>query len=318
MKDTEPCARTAAIVVNWNGVSLLRRNLPTWLAQSVPFARILVVDNGSRDGSLELLELEPRVETLRLAANRGFAAAANRGIVAALEDGAIEFVALVNNDVALEAGWHEEISRALRGRSGVGGAATCLLDAKDPSRVQTAGIDWSEDGWARDHLSGEAAPSPASDVTPVFGASAAAALFRREMFDSAGLFDESLFAYQEDVDLALRARSRGWSFLLAPAARGLHIGQASDRPFPLGGTWADFYNARNRIAVLTKSLTIARWPSAMRRQAGAMVRSWPEGRGGAVLAGVAHGLLRLPHSLWSRYRGLGGRAPSRGELTLTL
>jgi GT2 family glycosyltransferase len=313
MEPIESHPRTVAVVVNWNGAALLRRNLSTWREQSVPFARVLIVDNGSQDGSVELLDGCPYVETVRLAKNQGFAAGANRGIEEALEDPEVDCIALVNNDVALDSHWHEEVLAALDERAGIGGVASCLLAENEPTRVQTAGIEWSDERGARDYLSGKTAPSAASEVTEIFGVSAAAALLRREVFESVGLFDESFFAYQEDVDLALRSRSHGWRFLLAPAARGVHAGHSSNRRFPLGGTWADFYNARNRIAVVAKSLPAGRWPRAAAGQASTWLRSWPEGRAGAVSVGLAHGCLRLPRSLRFRLRGRARGAPDQRE-----
>lgn len=302
---TRTATTTYAIVPSWNGRALLERALPTLVGQSVPFTRVLVVDGGSTDGTRELLSAIPGVEAVLLERNRGFAAAANAGIRTALEDPAVEAVALVNNDVTLEPDWHAEAAPVLLSAPDVGYCATCLLRASRPEVVDSAGIGWTPEGAAETHLAGHPAP-PARRPYEVWGASAAAALYRRELFETVGLFDESFFAYQEDVDLALRARRLGWRCLLAPAARGLHRGFASNRPFPLGGTRADFLNARNRIAVLVKSLPAADWRRLGGRILVAQLRllaaSFRERRAGAVLCGFLLGLSRVPRYLLERRR----------------
>jgi GT2 family glycosyltransferase len=310
----------AAVVPSWNGRALLESCLPRLLGQDYGFARVLVVDDGSRDGSRELLASVPGVEAHFLARSRGFAVAANTGIREALAERAVEAVALVNNDVELEGGWLAAAAEALASSRNVGSCATCLLQAHRPWLVDSAGIDWSSEGVAATHLCDSPAPPPELSPYEVWGASAAAALYRRELFESVGLFEESFFAYQEDVDLAQRARRHGWGCLLAPAARGRHRGQASNRPFPLGGTWADFLNARNRIAVLVRSLSGADWrrhcSAILAAQLRLLAVSFGERRGGAVAAGLAHGLLRLPRNLAGRRRvsatmAASGRADAR-------
>jgi hypothetical protein len=119
-----------------------------------------------------------------------------------------------------------------------------------------------------------------------------------------GLLDESLFAYQEDVDLALRGQATGWRCLFAPAARGWHLGFGSNRPFIFGGSWADFFNARNRLAVLVQSLPgkdwQAHWPRILADQLRLVFQSAFEGRGLAVAAGFVHSLWWLPDRLKRR------------------
>lgn len=314
---------TVAVVPSWNGQALLERNLCTLLDQDRPFARVLVVDNGSGDGSRELLEAMAGVEGLFLDRNRGFAPAVNHAIHAAFAEPEVTTVAVLNNDVTLEPDWHDQAAAVLLSNGEVGACATCLLDASRPSVVHSAGIDWGLDGIAENHLTGQ--PPPPRSVPPyaVWGASAAAALYRRELFETVGLFDESFFAYQEDVDLALRARRWGWRCLLAPGARGLHEGFGSNRPFPLGGTWADYLNARNRISLLVKSLPGTDWRHRGWRIIAAQLRlliaSPQQARAGAGTAGFLHGILRAPRSLMARRRvsaRMAVRRHSNGTLVL--
>lgn len=287
---------SVAVVPTWGGHRHLERFLPTLLHQVYPFARVLVVGDAR-----ELVG--PGVEVLVQPENQGFSGAVNRGIEAALADPAVEFIAVVNDDVGLDPNWHARALEAIEARAEYGSCATCLLQLENPDRVASAGIEWHEDGFASEGLNGE---TPPEDSTPreVWGASGAAALFRRTLFEDVGLFDERFFAYQEDVELALRARSAGWRCVLAPAALGVHLGFGSNRPFPLGGTRADYFNARNRIVLLVKSLPGEDWRRHLRvitaahlKRAASAVR---EGRAAAVWAGTLHGLLRVPSALKAR------------------
>jgi len=298
---------TVAIVVTHDGQKHLARCLPDLLAQSLPFAAVLVVDNGSADGTPAWLgEQFPAIELLRLDVNRGFSGGVNHGLRRVLRENRYDYVALINNDVALEPGWHAKARRALLADPRLGSCATCLLRADQPELVDSAGITWIGPGRADNYLSGRTAPPPDEPPRELFGACAAAALYRTELFARVGMFDELLFAYQEDVDLSLRARAAGWRCVFAPAARGLHTGHGSNRPFPAGGTWADYYNARNRLAVLVASLPAAEWREHWRTilatEAQTLLAGFRERRAAAVLAGFSRGLLRMPGLLLRRCR----------------
>jgi GT2 family glycosyltransferase len=264
----------------------------------------LVVDNASQDRSLGLLRERAGIEVLPLSRNVGFCAAANRGVDRARQDAETEFFALLNNDVALDLNWHREAHAALCESDVYGSCATCLLRPDEPGRVDTAGITWTTPGWADNYLTGERAPQPGTPTHEVLGACAAAALYRREFFDTVGLFDEALFAYQEDVDLALRGQRVGWRCVCAPGAQGYHVGFGSNRRYPLGGTYADYYNARNRLTVLVKSLPAAEWrngwKSIIAAYSRSLMRSIAERRFGAVFLGLAHAIVRLPGTLRAR------------------
>lgn len=300
-------AGTAALVVSHNGRQHLRGCLPGLLNQSLPFAAVLVVDNGSRDGTADWLqEKYPEIELLQLDGNRGFSGGVNHGLRRVLRNRRFDCVALVNNDVTLEPDWHLEARRALLSDSRLGSCATCLLRADRPELLDSAGISWAGPGRAENRLSGRAAPPADEPRREIFGACAAAALYRTDLFEQIGLFDEALFAYQEDVDLALRAQTAGWRCVFAPGARGLHTGHGSNRPFPGSGTWADYYNARNRLAVLVASLPGSDWRSHWRAiltgEATALVAGFRERRAAATLAGFSRGLLRIPGLVLRRCR----------------
>jgi GT2 family glycosyltransferase len=299
-------ANTVAVVPSWNGRHHLERFVSSWLGQSRPFVRVVVVDNGSGDGTGTLIEETRGTELLRLPRNLGFAGAVNRGVESALADAAVDFVAVVNNDVSLDQEWHRAAVDAISLRPAYGSCATCVLRADTASELESAGISWDDRGVASGWRHGQTPPRVSEPTVEVWGASATAALYRRELFESVGLFDESFFAYQEDVELAMRAHRAGWRCVLAPAARARHLGLGSNRRFPLGGTFADYYNARNRIGVLVAALPRDAWRRHWRRMLAHQLRllaaSLPEARPGAVVAGFLHGILRVPSSLAARRR----------------
>jgi GT2 family glycosyltransferase len=298
--------KTIAVVPSWKGRHHLERFLPSWLEQALPFAGVVVVDNGSDDGTEELIDETRGTELLRLPRNLGFAGAVNRGVASALADPEVDLVAVLNNDVWLDREWHRAGVGAIEAEPHYGSCATCVLRLDPPEVVESAGIGWDDRGTA--HGLCHDLPPPAASEPPVevWGASATAALYRRQLFESVGLFNESLFAYQEDVELAMRARRAGWRSVLAPAARARHLGHGSNRRFPLGGTFADYYNARNRLAVLVTALPGSDWRRDWRKimvaQLGLVAASVSERRPGAVWAGVLHGLWRVPSSLAARRR----------------
>ncbi len=295
------------VVVPTLGVSTrLERCLASIAAQVLPFAQVLVVDDGGGEEVSGRLAGGPDVRVLRHARRQGFAAAVNTGIRAALAGPAVSAVALVNDDVRLDPGWHRAAAAALGAAEDLGACATVVVQARDPERLDSAGIDWRAGASADNRGHGERPPDPGSPVEEVWGASAAAALYRRELFERVGLFDESFTCYQEDVELALRARVCGWRCVLAPAARAEHDGFASNRRFPGGGTWADFYNARNRLSLLITTLPARDWRRQRRRILARHVRTvlaaLGERRAIAVWSGTLHALWRLPASLTRRRR----------------
>jgi len=293
-----------AIVVNANRRNMLQAHLPSLIDQSLPFDRIIVVDNGSTDGSRAFCRDFPGIDVLQLDRNLGFGGGVNQGLMMAMSDIVVRQVALINNDVRLDPDWHMEATKVLESSESFGSVATCLFKEGTPNVVDTAGIIWEEAGKPDNYLTGQPIQSVLSEPIEIFGACAGAALYRREFFDTVGLFDATLFAYQEDVDIALRGQTMGWRCAFAPAAKGWHMGFGSNRSFPLGGSYADFFNARNRLTVLVQSLAQKEWRTHWRailiNEIRTAIGSIYEGRGFAVIAGLACALSWLPGRLRRR------------------
>lgn len=297
---------TAVIIPTVGPIERLERCLGSIAVQTLPFARVLVVN----DAGPERLEREPTrtqdLEVLQLPRRLGFAGAVNAGIRRAFEDPGVATVALVNDDVRLASGWHEAAYTALASGHDIGACATVVLQARDPGRLDSAGIEWCSGAVADNRGHGHPPPAVDAPLEDVWGAPASAALFRRSLFERIGLLDESFTAYQEDVEFALRARLHGLRCVLASAARAEHDGFGSNRPFPGGGTWADFYNARNRVSLLLTTLPGENWRREWRliivRHLQLVARAVGEGRMAAVWLGAAHALWRTPSNLRNRRR----------------
>lgn len=213
------------VVVTWNRRDLLRACLQSLTRQNLnqPF-EVVVVDNGSDDGSLQMVVAEFgkcakfRLEVIRNAENRGFCAANNQGFAATKA----EFIALLNNDAEAEPEWLDRLASALAGRGDVGMAASKILVYEDPRRIDKAGHLIYPDGQNRGRGTGELDQGQYDRVEEVLWPDGCAAMYRRAMLDEIGGFDEDFFAYADDAELGLRARIAGWKCLYIPDARVRH------------------------------------------------------------------------------------------------
>jgi GT2 family glycosyltransferase len=292
---TESVPRLSVVIPNWNGRRWLPDCLESIRRQDRLPQQIIVVDNGSSDGSLEYLRSEhPSVQVLSLPRNTGFAHAANRGVRAAHG----EFIALLNTDVILAPDWVDRMARALAREPCVASAACKMLSLEDPARVYDAGDVLRRDGACEQR--GRFGPDDGrwEQSGEVFGACAGAALYRREAVLSVGGFDERYFAYLEDVDLALRLRLAGWSCRYEPAV-AFHAGEASSRRLPGG----HFYLVeRNTLVLVAKAFPVGWLPFVAYRQAGWAWHALKDRRLLWHLRGALAALPMLPAALRERRR----------------
>jgi N-acetylglucosaminyl-diphospho-decaprenol L-rhamnosyltransferase len=180
---------------------------------------ILVVANAVPDPGLEGIGLESDpVRLIRLGENVGYGRAVNLAAREARGDALV----LLNDDCTCEPGYVEAVAGGLDPAAGVTMAAGVMLGARDPARIDTAGIEIGHGLLAFDYLNGEPVAELEKDALDPLGPSGAVAAFDRRAFLDADGFDESLFAYQEDVDLVLRMRLAGGRCRLVAEARGLH------------------------------------------------------------------------------------------------
>ncbi len=236
------------VIPNLDGEKLLPICLDSLRKQSFQNFDITVVDNGSRDESLDLLRKQyPEVRVVPLDRNYGFAFAVNRGIEAT----GGEFVSLLNNDIELDSKWLEELHRALVEHPEVGACGPKLMRYRERERINVLGIRLNSNGEAEIIGAGEVDRGQYEEIKYVFGVNAGASLYRRRMFEEIGLFDESFFASFEDVDLSFRGQLAGYKALYVPKAVGYHmVGETIKRKryFPT------YLNNRNKILFLWKNM----------------------------------------------------------------
>jgi N-acetylglucosaminyl-diphospho-decaprenol L-rhamnosyltransferase len=239
--------RPTVYIPHFNGFARLERALLSLLEQTRPID-VVVADNGSSDGSPELLrERFPEVGLVELERNLGFGPALNRAIAKRPGDP----VLLLNNDVECEPRFVEAMLEAAAGGEVVAGV---LVQEAAPELIDSAGVVADRTLMGFDYLHGE--PLSALDgATPPLGPTGGAALYRLDAFRAAGAFDERIFLYYEDLDLALRLRAAGARCALAPDARAIHAysassGAASGFKYAHSG-WSRGYMLR-RYGVMSK------------------------------------------------------------------
>lgn len=301
-------ASVAVVIPNWNGAALLPACLDALRQQTYRDFVVVVVDNGSRDGSRAVLAAYPEVQALLLPRNRGFAAATNRGIRATMTP----YVATLNNDAVPEPDWLAALMAAARDAPPeVGMWASRMVFAAAPDRLNSCGIALDRVGIAWDLLGGAPVGADAALREP-FGPCAGAALYRRALLDEVGLFEERFFAYLEDVDLAWRARHRGWRCQYVPAAVVRHHHSATGGE---GSAWKRYLLGRNKVWLLARNFPAGWWPwlpAAIAYDLAAVGYALLAHGDGAALRGRLAGLRGLPWALRSRRRSQPrrGRAPA--------
>jgi GT2 family glycosyltransferase len=285
------------VIPNWNGRELLPICLDSLRRQSMP-ADVIVVDDGSTDGSAGLVrERYPEVRLIELGENRGFAAAVNAGIRASRSD----CVALLNNDAEAAPGWLAGLVEALDTHADAGSAASKMLDYADRTRIDGAGdaFTWVGNAYRIGH--GERDLGQYDAPAWVFGACAGAAIYRRQMLDALGLFDEAFFAYYEDADLSFRAQLAGYSCRYVPEAVVYHVGSAttgrsSDRTL--------YLQTRNRIALVLKNyparFLAEKLPQVLRFQLDVLRRAQASGRLPIVARALQGAAADAPRALHAR------------------
>ena len=217
-----PPPTVSVVVPTFNLRALALECVEALMLQSYTPLEVVVVDDASTDGTAAALQRRyPGVRTIVRDANAGFAAAANTGVRAS--EG--ELVALLNNDAVPEPTWIEALVGAIADAPGVGACASRILTPH--RRIELAGDRYRP--WRRPshRAAGLSEAAASSDPRPVFGACAAAALYRRAALDDDGLFDEDLQSHYEDVDLSFRLRLARWEVVYVPNAVVVHRGGSS-------------------------------------------------------------------------------------------
>lgn len=257
--------KIAVIIINWNGKHLLEECLSFVENQDYDNYKIIFVDNGSRDKSVEFVkEKFPKIEVMGLAKNTGFAKANNIGMHKAFEDPEIEYIALLNNDAMAEKSWLSEMVKVIKQDSKVGSVAPKVKKYYKRNIIDSAGIAIHLDGGGISGHINEIDNGQYDNITEVFGPSGCSLLYSRKMLEDiqigSDFFDSDFFAYFEDVDLNWRARLRGWKSLFAPNAIVYHKHSETTK---LYSSFKAFYAHRNRYFVVIKNYPLFLLPKAI-------------------------------------------------------
>ena len=238
----------SVIIPNYNGLRFLPTCLNALRSQCHPTAltEIIIVDDASTDDSVATIQASyPEVSIVKLARNSGLAAACNAGAAQASGD----LLVMLNNDTEVEPGWLAALVATATAypRAGAIASKMLLFDRRDT--LHSAGDMMGSDGipqnrgvWQRDN-------GQFDDDPVIFGGCGGGVAYRREAWEQVGGFDERLFMYLEDVDLAWRLRLAGWEAVFAPTARLYHHLSATG-----GGVLSSFYTGRNTIWVIAKDM----------------------------------------------------------------
>jgi GT2 family glycosyltransferase len=249
---SSPRPEVSAIVLNYEGKGVVEEAVESLLAQRGPRLETIVVDNGSCDGSDAEVEgrFKDRVRLIRAGRNLGYGAGNNLG----LREAVGRHVVLLNNDAVAAPGFVEALVAAAEAGPRVGMVAAKVLDYEQRDRIDTVGHLLYPDGLNRGRGRLETDRGQYDACRTALFPSGAAGLYRREMLDEIGRFDEDFFLYGDDAELGLRGRVAGWDCALAPGAVAFHRYSRS------AGAWSPlkaFYVERNRVFVLLRSFPAA-------------------------------------------------------------
>ncbi|MCR5753398.1 MAG: glycosyltransferase family 2 protein [Acetatifactor sp.] len=237
------------VIPNYNGKGYLDDCLTALSKQDfAPGFETLVVDNGSTDGSVELLrEKWGDVQTVLLPENTGFCHAVNVGI----EKSDSPFVILLNNDTKVKAGFIKELYNSITQDEKIFSVSAQMLMWDEPEYIDDAGDRYCVMGWAFSRGKGKRREDY-NKPCEVFAACGGAAIYRKSIFDEIGLFDELHFAYLEDIDIGYRAKIFGYRNLYEPGAQVIHYGSASSGS--RYNAWKTEIAAANNIYLVGKNM----------------------------------------------------------------
>jgi GT2 family glycosyltransferase len=323
--------RVSVVIVNWNGLEHLPACLDSLAAQTSRDFEVILVDNGSRDSSVDFVQGSyPWVRVVPLPENTGFATGNNHGYAHAHG----EYLVTLNNDTRAESDWLEQLVKVADAhpRAGMVASRVCAFD--DPDVLDSIGMAICPDGMARGAFRNRRwSELQLGTEEEILMPSACAALYKRAMLAETGFFDDDFFAYAEDVDLALRGRLAGWEALAATQAVVYH------KYSQTGGSLSPFkvyLVERNHYWVVWKNFPLAsiatlpfftlwRYYEQLRAvmagggtggellaggSRGALVK--------ALLKGVRDGLRGLPPSLRKRRQTMANRRLTNREFALLL
>lgn len=242
-------ADVTVVIPNYNGINYVDACLGSLYAGSL-VPEVIIVDNGSSDGSADLAEKKyPMCKVVRFRENKGFCQAVNEGIRRA----DTEYVILLNNDTTVDKEFVFRLRKAVRGRKDAFSVGAKMLSMQEPEIIDDAGDLYCALGWAYARGKGKNRKNFSRPVE-IFAACAGAAIYRKSVFDMIGYFDENHFAYLEDIDIGYRAKISGFHNYFEPDAVVYHAGSAVS-----GSRYNEFkvkLSSKNSIYLIYKNMPV--------------------------------------------------------------
>lgn len=244
--------KVSVVTPNYNGEKFLKTFLRSLDEDSQCIGEVIIVDNGSNDGSLDYLKNNSFNFPLILIENKenvGFSTAVNQGIKKAKNN----LIFSINNDTEIKKGSIKSLADLITSSDDIFSVQAKMLQYNNKNLIDDVGDEYNLFAWTKkvgeNHHSSEYV-----DVTEIFSSCAGAAMYKKSILDEIGLFDDNFFAYMEDVDLAIRSKINGYRNLLCPHAIVYHIGSATS-----GSRYNEFkvkLAARNNVWVVYKNFPI--------------------------------------------------------------
>ena len=250
MHKSEEIMKVTIIIPNYNGKHFMEPCLDSLKTQTFQDFHILVVDNHSTDGSLEYMaQYHPDIEVIALKENYGFSAAVNTGI----RHAKTPYVILLNNDTTVDSHYVEAMVEAIEKSSLIFSVSSKMIQMYHPDLIDSAGDLYTLLGWGVCRGAGRSIQNYQTEDN-IFSACAGAAIYRKKIFEQIGYFDESHFAYLEDIDVGYRAKIYGYQNTYCPTALVYHVGSGTS-----GSKYNTFkvkLSARNSIWLNYKNMPL--------------------------------------------------------------
>ena len=243
--------KVSVITPNYNGVKFLKNYFKSLDDDSEYIGEVIIIDNGSDDSSIDYIQNNSfnfPVILIKNDENRGFAPAVNQGIIKAKHD----YIFSLNNDTEIKKGSIKAMLDLIQDEN-VFSVQAKMLQSSNKKLIDDAGDEYNLLGWSKKIGENQSCDNY-SQVLEIFSSCAGAALYKKDILNEIGLFDDNFFAYMEDVDLAIRSQINGYKNLLCPDAIVYHIGSATS-----GSRYNEFkvkIAARNNVWTVYKNLPI--------------------------------------------------------------
>lgn len=241
-------SRISVVIPNYKGKKYLKNCIESVKRSTSLDLDIIIVDNGSKDGTMEEVQQSyPEINCICLDKNYGFCKAVNIGI----SQSKSPYIFLLNNDTIVCNGAVDALLNTMESDKRIFSVEAKMIQYHERDKIDSAGTYYNALGWAFARGK-DRRISRYTKRTESFAACGGAALYRRDVFDKIGFFDESHFAYLEDIDIGYRARVHGYHNVFEPAAEILHVGSAAS-----GSRYNEFkvrISARNNLYLLYKNM----------------------------------------------------------------